>query len=253
MLSVFSAVSLFLFCFLSGVGEAQEVYRYTITYTGVPVGHTVVGIAPAPEYDGRQVYRLTVDSKTNRFASTLFKVNNRYETTVDLDSSASLRFKAIVEQSNLSHEVTIVYDQEKGRAFRNGRSVYSIPKGVSDLFGSLFLVSKRIKRVGDTCETTIDLGGVFCEVAVEATTVEEVRLPIGTRRAIRTKTVFGKITGDPRHRQRIDLLTNRLAKEGVMFILWFSNDGGGTLLKASYGKRPFFVTAELTGEAGGSP
>ncbi|MBI4530928.1 MAG: DUF3108 domain-containing protein [Candidatus Latescibacteria bacterium] len=242
-----------LFCLLPDMGEAQEVYRYTITYTGIPVGHTIVGIAPVPEYDGRQVYRLTVDSETNRFASTLFKVNNRYETTVDLDSSTSLQFKAIVQQSNLSQEVIIVYDHKKGRAFRNGRPAYSIPKGVSDLFGAMFLVSKRIKKVGETCEVMVDLGGVFCRVVVDATAVEKIRLPVGPRRAIRAKTVFEKITGDSRHRQLIDLLTNRLSKEGVVLVLWFSDDGRGTLLKASYGKRPFFATAELTRDSENSP
>jgi hypothetical protein len=226
-------------------GEQEGVYRYTITYTGIPVAHAVMGIAPAVEYDGRQVYRVTVDSETNRVASRLFAVKNRYETTVDLDSSASLGFKATVHQSNLSHEVVVTYDQEKGQAFRNGRLAYPIPKGISDLFGALFLISNKMKRVRDRCNITIDIGGVFCKVIAEATTSEILRLPVGSRRAIRTKAVVHEINGDPKRRQRIDVLTNRLAREGVTLLLWFSDDGHGTLLKASYGQRPFAVTAEL--------
>lgn len=226
-------------------GEAQGHYRYSISYSGIPVGQALVDISPEQRTDSLWTKRLVIDSETNRFASALFLVRNHYETTVDLASYRTLSFIARIHQSNMSQQLAITYDHSRRQAYRSGRPAYSIPNGVADVFGALLLAGRRIRRQGDSCAVIVDLGGLFCETTVIATAAEEVDLPVGLTRGIRATVRFGRVTGDRKRRERIDILTNRLAREGSAVLLWFSADGSGTLLKASYGRRPFVVAAEL--------
>ena len=227
-------------------------YVYSIKYANIPAMEVQVNITPlikggavTPYNKGHSVYSIRASTKSNRFFSSVFKVDNTYASTADLESGYSIDFSKEIHQSNITQELKVRYDQENHRAERADGSTYPVLPNTHDLLSFLIYTTAQPLSVGDKLEMSIDVEGTPWHLVAEVISKEKVRSPWGRINAILLKSIFTKVGEGRSDISKTDLLTNNLIRADTDLRVWLSDNKDRIILKIEYGRPPFKVSMEL--------
>jgi hypothetical protein len=117
-------------------------FKYSL-YLDIPIGEVVFEVADEPKImNDRKNYHLKATGTTYRFYDGLFKVRDRYETVLDIETflpAASIR---IINEGDFSMEENAIYDHTRKKVKRkkgNHIGYFNITPYTQDVLSSIFL------------------------------------------------------------------------------------------------------------------
>jgi hypothetical protein len=169
-----------------------ETIRYVIKYGILPSGVATLEIRSTDTVRGRPVYYLHSEARTNKTIDAFFKVRDKNESWMDVQSLASLRFRQSMREGGYMREVETDYDHA-ARSFtyrkrRKGKETVvegPIPPFVQDVLSSLYFIRTRPLVVGQTYTLDANSGAVNWPLRVHVLRKEKVRVPAGVFQCLR--------------------------------------------------------------------
>lgn len=163
-----------------------EVIRYVIKYGILPSGVATLEVRSTDTVHGRPAYHLVSEARTNKTIDAFFKVRDKNESWMDVQSLSSLRFRQNMREGGYMREVETDYDHPARRyTYRKRRkgkeSVVegAMPPFVQDVLSSLYYVRTRPLVVGQTYTLDANSGAVNWPLRVHVKRRERIRVPAG--------------------------------------------------------------------------
>jgi len=169
-----------------------EVIRYVIKYGIIPSGVATLEVRSTDTVNGRPAYCLVSEARTNKTIDAFFKVRDKNESWMDVQSLASLRFRQSMREGGYLREVETDYDHP-GRRYtyrkrRKGKETVVdgvMPPFVQDVLSSLYYVRTRPLVVGQTYTLDANSGAVNWPLRIHVLRREKIRVPAGVFQCLR--------------------------------------------------------------------
>lgn len=123
-------------------GEAPVVLSpeklvYKIKWLGVTAGELISEVKGIEELRGRKAYRIEVTARTVGFCSTLYRIEDRYVSYLDVERLYSLRHEVHRREGGYKKDSATDFDQEAHKAYFQSATdgstkTVDIPEGVQD-------------------------------------------------------------------------------------------------------------------------
>ena len=122
------------------VGETLE---YDIRWMGIGVGTGTLEVKEIVPIEGKNAYHVVVATRSNRFLSTFYPVEDEIHSYVDVETLLPYKFRKIQHEGRYRADEEMVYDQANHKAtyhsFRNNSTKeMEIPPNVQDSLSTLF-------------------------------------------------------------------------------------------------------------------
>jgi hypothetical protein len=124
--------------------QAGEIVEYRIHYGAVTAGTAKLEVKPNPVViNGRNCFHMVGVGVSAKTFSLFFKVNDRYETFVDMETLAPLKFKRKIEEGSFKHYSEVEFDQLKHKAYERsttvpGPIIYDVPAYIQDVMSAFY-------------------------------------------------------------------------------------------------------------------
>ncbi|MEY3442402.1 MAG: hypothetical protein RLZZ519_683 [Bacteroidota bacterium] len=124
--------------------QAGEVVEYRIHYGAVTAGTAKLEVKSEPvTVNGRKCFHMVGVGMSSKAFSLFFKVNDRYETFVDMETLAPHKFKRKIEEGSFKHYSEVEFDQTKHKAYERsttvpGPIIYDVPAYIQDVMSAFY-------------------------------------------------------------------------------------------------------------------
>jgi hypothetical protein len=159
---------------------------YVIKYGFVSAGTATLEITDLSPVNGRPAYHVVSRAKTNKTMDVVFKVRDRNESWMDLQSLCSLRFIQDLREGLYEKETRTEYDHPAGRFSywkkRKGKEQVNeggIPPFVQDVLSALYYIRTQDLVVGQDYLLDANSGGKTWPLKVHVQRVQKVKVPAG--------------------------------------------------------------------------
>lgn len=160
--------------------QIGEKLLFTIKWGIIPGGWATLEVPNKDEINGRQVYRILSRTWTNSFFDIFYKVKDRNESWMDIESLCSLGYEKHLREGRYSTDEKVVFDQEKGVAVVEGKSErVTITPYAQDVLSGLYFVRTQNLAIGGTYFLNINNSGKTWQLEVKVLNREEVKVPVG--------------------------------------------------------------------------
>lgn len=226
----------------------REKATYTFTYLGFPVAQGSIIISDSTDTDNRTVKVLEALASSSSPTSFLFKIDNRYITTVDPETGFPLTYEKSIIQSNMEEHTLHRFDQERGIIYRDDRQVASHSSPVHTFLSALDHIINHSFEARQVLELPVYAAGRVWNVKVEAIRVDKIRTPMGSVPSVLVEIQFCPASSGDTVKMKTDVLTNRLTSGGENTRLWISLGNQPVLVKAEYTLYPSSLHMNLSGK-----
>jgi hypothetical protein len=147
----------------------REVYRFRIDWMRIPVGYVTFEIMHDKVLNGKKVFRVTLRVRTNRFASRIYRIEDRYTSYVDKETLLPIRLDVDRREGRYRKKAVTVYDRVNRMAyfrnFHDGSSKsYPIPEDVLDPISCVIMMRSRPLEVGRDYVLNVDTSEVLYKI-----------------------------------------------------------------------------------------
>lgn len=124
-----------------GLGESLE---YRVHYGAVTAGIAKLSVSKDPvTVKGRECFHMVGQGISSKTFSLFFKVNDRYETYVDMESLAPLKYKRKIEEGSFRTYTEVKFDQWENKAYErrsgyNHTDTYEVPPYIQDVMSAFY-------------------------------------------------------------------------------------------------------------------
>jgi hypothetical protein len=124
--------------------QAGEVVEYRIHYGSVTAGTAKLEVKPEPVViNGHKCFHMVGQGVSAKTFSLFFKVNDRYETFVDMESLIPYKFKRKIDEGSFKHYSEVEFDQVKHKAYERsttvpGPVIYDVPPYIQDVMSAFY-------------------------------------------------------------------------------------------------------------------
>ena len=122
-------------------GESLE---YRVHYGAVTAGIAKLEVQKKPvELNGTDCYHMVGRGISSKGFSAFYRVNDRYETFVDIDELVPLKFKRRIEEGSFKSYTEVKFDHAKAKAYerRTGHpnvATYDVPQYIQDAMSAFY-------------------------------------------------------------------------------------------------------------------
>lgn len=151
---LFTVAWLFLLIALSGYKESSpiilgrkianlayqpgETLKYRIHYGAINAGVVSMNVSPTTSnINGKTTYNLRVEGETVKSFDWAYKVRDKFESWVDQESQAPLRYAKTVRENNYFNQDVAIYDHDN-RKLRNKQGELTIPQYTQDIASAIY-------------------------------------------------------------------------------------------------------------------
>lgn len=214
--------------------SGREISLYSFKYLGITVAHGAITISDTLTDDGRPAKRIEARATSLSSTSFLFKINNRYITTVDAETGYPTLYEKDIEQSNFSQKSRIRFDQKHRRVYGSEVGEVLLPTSVHCFFSALYYVRNHSFQPKEVVCLPVYAAGSAWDVRAKALTTKKIITPAGAYQTVLIEIDFKRSAS--LHDQKIDtdVLTNRLVGEGKKTHIWISTGQKHTVIKGEY-------------------
>jgi hypothetical protein len=166
--------------------QPGEKILYVIKYGFVPSGFATLEVPAVETVNGRPAYHIVSRAKTNKGTDIFFKVRDRNESWMDVESLCSLRFHQNLREGFHRRQTRTDYDHPAGRFVywkkRKGKEYTEeggIPAFVQDVLSSLYYIRTQPLEVGKDYTLDVNSGGKTWPLKVHVKRKKKVRVPAG--------------------------------------------------------------------------
>ncbi len=169
-------------------GERLE---YEVSYLGVPSGHAVMEVVGKTQMKGREVFHVVSTVRSNGFVDLFYRVRDRVETFIDVESQYSHAIKIKQRQGKKKRDRAIDFDQVRHRAvlFKKSKvETFLVPPNVQDALSSLYYFRSQYPlEVGNSTFIPVHASKKNWELEVQILSREEITTPLGTFKTVKAK------------------------------------------------------------------
>jgi hypothetical protein len=188
------------------VGEA---IRYVVKYGFISAGHATMQISSVDNINGRPAYHILSKARTNNAMDVIFKVRDRNESWMDVESLCSLRNEQNLREGLYRRHNRTEYDHVRRRFHywkrRKGKESTNegdIPPFVQDVLSSLYYIRTRDLEVGKEFQLDANSGAKTWTLKVHVNKIETIRVPAGKFECFHIKPI---LAGDGIFQQKGEL------------------------------------------------
>jgi len=121
----------------------SQVLTYSVQWLGISVGKINISIKGIQNVQGRQAYVLEAVFQSNAFLSSIYKIEDRYVSYMDVEKLYSLRHEVYRRDGRYKKDAITEFDQEKHKAkfknfIDNSEKEFEIPENVQDTLSACF-------------------------------------------------------------------------------------------------------------------
>jgi len=202
--------------------KVGEKITYVIKYGFIRAGYATLGVESVEEITGRKAWHIVSTAKTNKVMDIIFKVRDKNESWIDIESFCSLAFGQKLSEGVTRKNTYTVYDHKKGEYYytkhrvKKGKESNSVREGempafVQDVLSSLYYVRIQDLAVGGAYEFDANSGGKTWPMKVHVHKRCKVRVPAGKFNCLKIEPIMA---GDGIFQKK---------KEGKL-IVWVTDD-----------------------------
>jgi len=165
----------------------------------------------AETINGKKVFHITGDGKTNKSHEWIFKVRDKYETYIEADNMLPVKFIRDVHEGNISIYNHVTFDQNAGKAYSTKGS-YNVPHCVQDVLSTIYYarnINYNQYKPGDRIPFTMFLDDQVYSLYIRYLGKEQVTTKYGTFNAIKIAPL---------------LIKGTIFKGGEKMEVWVSDD-----------------------------
>lgn len=89
---------------------------FNLAWNGIPVGSVTAESGDISVYAGREIYTLKLVTESNKFLSSIYRVEDTYISYIDKETMSSLRYEANRKEGRYRKHVIVEYDFNKMEA-----------------------------------------------------------------------------------------------------------------------------------------
>jgi hypothetical protein len=115
-----------------------EKLTFDVKYGFVTAGVAEFAIPKIVKISGRDAYNVTFKVSSVPTFDAFYKVRDRYETYIDVESLFPWRFEQHIREGGYSRDFSAFFDQRKGKA-KTSEGSYDIPPMVQDIISAFYL------------------------------------------------------------------------------------------------------------------
>ena len=113
--------------------QPGETLKYRIHYGAINAGVVSMSVNPNPTIiNGKTTYNLRVEGETVKSFDWAYKVRDKFESWVDQESQAPLRYAKTVRENDYFHQDVAIYDHDN-RKLRNKQGELTIPQYTQEI------------------------------------------------------------------------------------------------------------------------
>ena len=160
----------------------RERLTYLMAWNRIPIGSIVAEVGEVSTYRGRDVYVVRLVTRSNKFLSKIYNVEDIYTSYIDTKTMTSRRYEADRKEGNYRKHVIVEYDFDKNEAINTNltdgtvkRS--TIEKNVQDPLSALCYFMTLPVGLGDKISMTVHLNEKNYKLFGKIESVDVVKLP----------------------------------------------------------------------------
>lgn len=119
--------------------KVGEKLTFDVKYGFVTAGIATFEIPKIKKISGKDVYQIVFQVSSVPSFDWFFKVRDRYETYLDVESIFPWRFEQHIREGKYSRDFSAFFDQRKGKA-KTSEGEYNIPANVNDIVSAFYYV-----------------------------------------------------------------------------------------------------------------
>ena len=124
-----------------------EYLVFSLHYMGMKAGYGTLEVVSKTNLGGRECYHIRSRARSAPFFDFFYKVRNDYESYMDVNSFASLKFIEQQRESKHKADREIVYYPDRSILIYKDKE-YPIPKNVKDVLASFYFVRAQNLKAG---------------------------------------------------------------------------------------------------------
>jgi len=168
-------------------------FTYAIAWNGIPVGQITAEIGDIKEYRGDDVYPVLLKTKSNKFLSKIYRVEDIYTSYISVSEMMSRRYEADRKEGNYRKHVIVEYDYEDRKAtytnLTDGSVKYcEIKDNVQDPVSAMCYFMSLPVNLNDKINITVNLNEKNYELYGKIESLDVIKLPdLGSSPAFRVR------------------------------------------------------------------
>ncbi|PHX91627.1 MAG: hypothetical protein CK532_07240 [Flavobacteriales bacterium] len=167
-----------------------EVLRYRIHYGPINAGIVTMSVLPNTHtINGKTAYNLRVEGETLKSFDWAYKVRDKFESWVDQESQAPLRYAKTVRENTYFNQDVAIYDHEKA-TLRNKQGELEIPRYTQDIASAIYYLRNldySSANIGKRFPIDIYLDNQVYNLNITFIGKETIKTDIGKVRCIKIK------------------------------------------------------------------
>lgn len=170
----------------NGVFGVGETFLYVVKYGFVPAGFATLEVRSVENVNGRPAYYIMSRAKTNKATSVFFKVRDKNQSWMDVESLCSVSYEQQIREGLYRRNTHTRYDHPNGHFVytkrRKGKEYViegGIPAFVQDVLSSLYYVRTQPMEVGSSISFDANSGGKTWPLTVTVGGLETIRVAAG--------------------------------------------------------------------------
>ena len=223
-----------------------KTHSYSFTCMGMTVAHGTITLSDTVTSEGVPVTHIEAQAVSLPAPSLLFKINNRYSTTVDSSTGFPLLYEKNIIQSNFEEDMSFRYDQKSLHIFTSGGETISLSTPTHNIFSALYSLMNRRFQHKEIRSLPIYAAGYMWDVTAKALRTERLATPVGTHTTVMVEIEVHPTSPLHKQKKNTDVLTHRIVTTGEKTFLWFSADGTSGLIRGEYELFPANLQMHLT-------
>lgn len=224
---------------------AVEVWEYSVKYLGITAVRAKAQIERVTYEGATPVDHLLLQAKSTKLYSLLYRVDNEYETFIDVRSGYPLRYLRRIDEGSIQGSFATNFYQEQRKAIYDSVDEVTLCDRSHDFFSAILFLRRQELKLGDIYTFTLNLDRFDWEATVNVAEQREYKID-GERLPAKVLEVRFRYLGPkPKPKIDTDILTYYLVDEKTKLKILFSDDENRLPLRMEYCLWPFSVKAYL--------
>ncbi len=132
-----------------------EVLDYDIRWMGIGVGSGKLEVRGIETYEGREVYHVVMEARSNSFLSAFYPVKDEIQSFIDTKELIPYKFRKIQREGGYRADEEMVYDQKNQRAtyhsfLNQSTKEMAVPPNVQDALSILYYFRTLPLNMGES-------------------------------------------------------------------------------------------------------
>ncbi len=217
------------------VGEALT---FSLQYGPIKAGVARLMVEEIETIDGRACYRFTSTARSVAFFSAFYKVDDRIESYLDVNTLITHRTRKRLREGDYRLDQDVEWDHGRGVLTYNDGSTPELVRGARDVLGAMYFVRTLPLRVGDAIPIDTHDSKKSYPLIINVLREERIDTPVGS---------FDCLVVEPK------LQTSGLFRRSGSLVVWVTQDERRLPVKMESRIKVGAVSAILTGIEYGDP